>query len=129
MSDQTQSRPVILLLEDEAELSKVICATLESEFEIATAATAEEALVLLGHRQFAALVCDHNLPGTMQGLDFLKLGLKLQPAARRILLTGFIDPETLANVETEARLSACLVKPLHIARLRKALLESLGRAT
>lgn len=129
MTDQAQSRPVILLLEDEAELSKVICATLEGEFEIATAANAEEALVLLGHRQFAALVCDHNLPGTMQGLDFLKLALKLQPTARRILLTGFIDPETLANVETEARLSACLLKPLHIARLRKALLESLGRAT
>ena len=129
MTEQTQSRPVILLLEDEPELSKVICTTLEREFDISTVANAEEAMVLLSRRRFDALVCDHRLPGPMQGLDFLITSIKLQPQARRILLTGCIDPESLPNVETEAQLSACLVKPLHIARLRKVLLESLGRAT
>ncbi|MBI3884588.1 MAG: response regulator [Opitutae bacterium] len=117
---------MILLLEDEAELSRVICTTLEQEFEILAVTTAEQARELLQSHRFAALVCDHNLPGPMQGLDFLIEAIKVQPEARRILLTGFINPEVLANVETVARLSACLVKPLHIARLRQALRDALG---
>ena len=127
MSDATKSKPVIMLLEDEADLSKVICTTLEQEFEIVTVATAEAARETLATRRFDALVCDHNLPGKMQGLDFLIEALKVQPDARRILLTGFINPDMMANLETVAKLSACLAKPLHIARLRQALRDAIGQ--
>lgn len=126
MTEITKARPAILLLEDEVELTKVICTTLEGEFEITTATTAEAAYELLATRRFAAVVSDHNLPGPMQGLDFLIKALEIQPDAHRILLTGFINPEMLASCETVAKLSACLAKPLHIARLRQALRDAIG---
>lgn len=126
MADAAITRPVILLLEDEAELSKVICATLEGEFEVFSASTAETASKLLAERKFAALVCDHNLPGRMQGLDFLILAISVQPDAKRILLTGLMTQAMLADCEVKAKLSACFAKPLHIAQLRQALRDAIS---
>ena len=126
MTDAFQRRPAMLLLEDEAELAAVTCATLGEEFAIETAATADEARQLLATHQFDVLVCDHMLPGRTQGLDFLIEALRLQPKARRVLLTGYMNPELISRSVSVARLSACLIKPLSSESLRRTLHEILA---
>ncbi|HET7536788.1 MAG TPA: response regulator [Candidatus Didemnitutus sp.] len=124
MADTPTRRPVILLLEDEVELSGTISENLSKDFEVETATSAEDAMLLLASREYDALVCDHMLPGPMQGLDFLMEAVKRQPAARRLLITGYMNPELLSRSVIAAGLSDCLMKPVSVERLRQALWEA-----
>ncbi len=61
------------------------------------------------------------LPGKRQGLDFLAEAMRQQPEARRILVTGYLNPELLTRGTALVQLSACLVKPVDIELLRQTL--------
>jgi two-component system response regulator HupR/HoxA len=126
MSGEPVRRPVVLLLEDEPQLTRTMCLNLEQEFEIETAANADEALLLLGTRKFDALLCDHMLPGSMQGLEFLLEAMKRQPLAKRILMTGYMNPDLISRGVPLAELSALLLKPASVQEVRRALHEALG---
>ncbi len=121
MSEETKPLPTILLLEDEAQLTATYRANLESEFDIESAGNVEEALMLLGTRNFDILLSDQMLPGKKQGLDFLIEAMRRQPTARRVLLTGYLNPELLARGTAMARLSACLLKPIGMDKLKETL--------
>jgi len=126
MSEAATRRPVVLLLDDEGQLTVVMTRMLEAQFEIEVAASVEEARLLLGTRQFDALVCDHMMPGPVQGLDFLVEAMTVQPNAKRILMTGYMNPELLARGVTLAQLSGVLLKPCSLQHIRKALHDALG---
>lgn len=122
MVDDAQSgRPWLLLVEDEAPLADATMANLAGDFQIDVAGTVEEAQALLGTRQYAVIVSDHLLPGKEQGLNFLMSALERQPSAKRVLLTGYLNPELLGRSVQLAQLSACLIKPVPIATLRQEL--------
>lgn len=126
MDGEAKPRPVVLLLDDELQLTAVFARMLEGEFEVEIAASVEEARLLLGSRQFDALICDHMMPGEKQGLDFLVEAMRMQPAAKRILMTGYMNPELLARGVSLAQLSAVLLKPATLQQVRKALHDALG---
>ena len=119
-------RPWLLLVEDEAPLAEATQANLANDFQIDVAATAAEALRLLGTKQYAAIVSDHMLPGKEQGLNFLMQALERQPMAKRILMTGYLNPELLGRSVSVAQLSACLIKPVPMATLRQELHRALA---
>lgn len=126
MSADAKHRPVVLLLDDEAQLTAVMGRMLEGEFDIETAANVDEAMLLLGTRPFDAIVADHMMPGARQGLDFLVEAMRLQPNAKRILMTGYMNPELLTRAVTLGQLSALLLKPATSQQMRKALHDALG---
>ena len=127
MSSVTPSKPSLLLVEDESLLAFTLSASLEDMFEIEVAGNVAEARALLSTRKFNLILSDHMLPGKQQGLDFLIEAMRQQPEAKRILMTGYLNPELLSRSSVLAQLSACLVKPVEISRLRKELDEALGR--
>ena len=112
------SRPLLLLVEDEAALAAAIVANFEGEYEIEVAGTADEARLLLGSRRYAVILSDHMLPGQAQGLDFLIEAMERQPSAKRILMTGYLNPDLIGRSVSLAQLSACLLKPVDIGQLR-----------
>jgi DNA-binding NtrC family response regulator len=115
------SRPCVLLVEDEVPLAEAVRDNLAADYEIELANSVEEALLLLGTRSYAAILSDHLLPGKEQGLDFLVEALRRQPAAKRILMTGYLNPDLLGRSVQLAQLSACLIKPVPMATLRQEL--------
>lgn len=127
MAESVQARPAVLLVEDEAQLVSLLRDQLDADYEIEVAGTVDEALLLLGTRRFAAIVSDHLLPGKEQGLDFLVEALRRQPEAKRILVTGYMNPELLARAVPLAELSACLMKPVGGAQLRQVLADVIAR--
>lgn len=129
MNSAAQRRPVVLLLDDEAQLTSVMARMLEDEFEVETAASVEEATLLLGAREFDAIIADHMMPGPKQGLDFLVDTIGVRPATKRILMTGYMNPELLTRAVTLGRLSALLLKPATAQQIRKALHDALGLST
>ena len=127
MKTEAISRPLLLLLEDEAGLVATLCENLAEQFEVVVAGTVAEARTLFARRKFDIILSDHMLPGKQQGLGFLMEALEKQPAVKRILMTGYLNPELLARSSALAQLSACLIKPVEMSRLRKELDEALGR--
>jgi DNA-binding NtrC family response regulator len=122
MADAVKSaRPCVLLVEDDAALAEATRANLAADYEVEMAGSVEEALLLLGTRRYAAILSDHMLPGKRQGLDFLVEALRRQPDAKRILLTGYLNPDLIGRSVALAQLSACLIKPVPMATLRQEL--------
>lgn len=102
MSSETRPRPSVLMLEDDTPLADMILMTLGDEFDIERAENAEEARLLLAARPFDVLLCDHMVPGKQQGLEFLVHAYEHQPKPRRILMTGYINPDMISRSITVA---------------------------
>lgn len=126
MSAPSAARPSVLLLDDETQLTSVMTRILENEFEIEAAANFDEAMLLLTTRRYDAIIADHMMPGEKQGLDFLVEAIRLQPKAKRILMTGYMNPELLQRAVPIGQLSALLLKPATAQQIRKALHDALG---
>ena len=126
MSAPSAARPAVLLLDDETQLTSVMTRILENEFEIEAAANFDEAMLLLTTRRYDAIIADHMMPGEKQGLDFLVEAIRLQPKAKRILMTGYMNPELLQRAVPIGQLSALLLKPATAQQIRKALHDALG---
>ena len=119
------TKPSVLLIDDEPNILELMRTGLERDFEIETAASAEEAALLTGTRLYDVIVCDQIMPG-QNGLEFLMQSAERQPGSRRILLTGYINPELLARAVPLAGLSACLLKPQHPKDLKLAIEKALA---
>jgi DNA-binding NarL/FixJ family response regulator len=115
----------VLLADDELPLLDTMRQSLEPEFDVEVAASAEEATLLAATRPFDAIVCDQLLPGE-QGLEFLMRLAAQHPGARRILLTGYINPDLISRSIALAGLSACLLKPVASVELIKAIRAALA---
>jgi DNA-binding NtrC family response regulator len=123
-------RPAVLLVDDERQLLDALGEGLKSEFALETAGSAEEADLLMASSSYDVLVCDHMLPGEA-GLEFLIRMSERYPGTRRILLTGYMNPELISRSVALARLSACLLKPVQAEALAAAVRTALetGRAS
>ncbi|MEO6875715.1 MAG: response regulator [Opitutaceae bacterium] len=119
------TKPTVLLIDDEPAILELMKAGLEGEFEIETAGSAEDATLLTGTRKYDMIVCDQILPG-QNGLEFLMQLAELQPASRRIMMTGYINPELLSRAVSLAGLSACILKPALPADVKKEIYKALA---
>ncbi|HUJ43231.1 MAG TPA: response regulator [Opitutaceae bacterium] len=116
----------VLLVDDEPALLDALQQGMAGEFDVETAKSAAEAETRIGTRTYAVLICDHMLPGEA-GLDFLVRMREQHPEMRRILLTGYINPELISRSVAVAELSACLLKPVHAAELAAAVRAALAK--
>ncbi|MCX6955959.1 MAG: response regulator [Verrucomicrobia bacterium] len=123
-SGHTPSRPVVLIVDDEAQLREVLQLGLGAEFEVETARSADEAELMMATREFDVVVCDHLMPGE-EGLVFLSRAKKQFPRTQRILLTGYMNPELLSRSIAVAGLAACLMKPVSTPDLILAIRQAL----
>ena len=119
------ARRPVLLVDDEPAFLDAMAQGMAGEFEVVTAASAAEAVSRMAMRKYAVVICDHILPGEA-GLDFLIRMRERHPETRRILLTGYINPELLSRSIAVAGLSACLLKPVRASELAKTVREALG---
>ena len=116
MAPPVPSKPVVLLVDDEADIREVMALNLREHFEVETAASPSEAEMMLSTRSFDVIVCDHLMPEE-EGLRFLVRARRQFPGVQRILLTGYFNPELLSRSTTAAGLVACLTKPVNTAEL------------
>jgi CheY-like chemotaxis protein len=97
---------------------------LPSEFEILTAVSGEEGLVVLhDHGPFALVVCDMQMTG-MDGVEFLRRVRQLAPNTVRLLLSGRIDLKGAVDAINDGCVFRLLLKPCE----RNALTEAIRAA-
>ncbi|HEY1764847.1 MAG TPA: response regulator [Opitutaceae bacterium] len=117
---EPDSKPVVLLVDDEPLPLSLIARALQATCDVYTAASAEEAALHVAAQPFDVIVCDHMMTGE-QGISFLMRMMEKHPGTRRILMTGYTSPEFIARSTALAGLSACLVKPMKASEVAQVI--------
>lgn len=124
---KSNSRPVVLLVDDEPEICRVLELGLQDHFEVESARSAEEAELMMATRHYDVIVCDHLMPEE-EGIPFLTRAMSLFPDVRRVLMTGYTNPELLARCTGLAGLSGCILKPIRSPEMLVMINQALGRS-
>lgn len=96
----------------------------ELGYRVEISANAEEALKLYSGTRFDVVITDYKMP-RMNGAELIERLRKLDPDARVILLSGFVEPlgltEQTTGADTVVEKSAR--EPVHLVRAVKRLLN------
>ncbi len=113
------AKPALLCVDDDPEVLRAVERDLRrkygSEYRIVRADSGQTALDTLGQlklrgEEAALLLADQRMPG-MQGTEFLTLGAKVYPRAKRVLLTAYADTSAAIEAINSARTDYYLLKP------------------
>jgi len=119
--------PVTLVVVDDEEAirSSVRKYLVREGYEVATAATGDEALGLLQRRKVSGMLLDVNLPG-LSGIDLVPRVLELEPNLALIMLTAVNDATSAALCMQRGALDY-LIKPIDLPVLGRAIQNALRR--
>ncbi len=113
------ARPVILAIDDDSDVLRAIERDLRERYNqtyrVLRADSGATALDLLRRLQqrndpVALLVVDYRMPH-MNGIETLSEAMKLNPDAKRVLLTAYADTEAAIKAINEIQLNHYLLKP------------------
>lgn len=122
----TSSHRRVLLVEDESRLREMLVRALsDMEFQVQSAATAEDGLQILQDNEIDILLTDLNLPG-MGGLELCQLIRNQWPDRQVIILTGYGDLQT-AKQAIRLDVVDFLTKPCSLSDLEASLDRALRR--
>ncbi|MGR9051363.1 MAG: response regulator [Gammaproteobacteria bacterium] len=99
----------ILLVDDEVNVLKALVRLLK-QFNVTTASSGEEALLIAKDVHFDLVIADYRMPG-MDGVTFLTKLKHMQPDSIRMILTGYADLEGLQHAINDAEVFRFLSKP------------------
>src|SRR5574343_742946 len=100
----------VLVVDDEVRSQEALRRTLDEEFEVFTASSAEEAQKILEQEPVQILLCDQRMPGE-SGVSFLKLVREQWPDVVRIIISGYTDSEDIIAGINDAGIYQYLLKP------------------
>lgn len=112
-------KPRILVVEDDALVSEVICSALGDTYSSTVVETAGEALMLLRSAEFRLMLLDCTLPG---GVDPDLIPQADQSGTAVILMSG--DPGRMAKLTDQPR--QFVLKPFSLAGLLGAVEKAIG---
>ena len=113
------AKPIILAIDDDPTVLSAVERDLRhkfgEQFRVVKAASGQAALealreLKLRNEQVAVFVVDQRMPG-MTGTEFLAQAIKLEPDARRVLLTAYADIDAAIRAINDLRLDHYLMKP------------------
>jgi two-component system response regulator HupR/HoxA len=104
--------PTLLVIDDEVRSQEAIRRTLDEEFSVLTASSAEEGRAIMERERVNVVLCDHRMPG-VTGIDFLKEVRERWPDAVRMIISGYTDVEDIIAGINEAGIYQYILKPWH----------------
>jgi two-component system, probable response regulator PhcQ len=115
----------LLLVDDEPNLTSALVRSLDrTQFEIFTADSAQQGLLILAGNDIDVVVSDERMPG-MTGSQFLAEVRKKWPNTIRMILSGQADLEAAVRAINEGEVYRFLLKPCHPKELQMTILQGL----
>ena len=119
----------VLLIDDDANVLMALTRTLRKRFDIATAASGQQAIEMVvaaldGPGRFAVAVCDMHMPG-MDGMTTLERLRALDPALVGVMLTGDGDRNTAIDALNGGNIFRFYSKPFDCNLLSDGIAASL----
>jgi two-component system, NtrC family, response regulator HupR/HoxA len=102
--------PTVLVVDDEVRSQDAMRRTLDEDFTVFTASSADEARGLLERQPVSVILCDQRMPG-MTGVSFLKEVRERWPDIVRIVISGYTDGEDIIAGINEAGIYQYILKP------------------
>jgi signal transduction histidine kinase len=114
----------ILFVEDDPESTELFVSCFDTEYDILTASSAEEALeVLERERDIAMVLSDQAMPG-MSGVELLSRIYARDPDTIRIIITGYIDISDTIDAVNKGHIYQFILKPWDIVQMRMILSQA-----
>jgi len=107
----------ILIVDDEPAIRESLELTLGASYRIFTAESGEQGLAILEREDIACIIADQVMP-EMSGVEFLEQVSERNPAAIRMMLTGYADMPSLVRAINESRIYRYIPKPWEPDELR-----------
>ncbi|MEO8600385.1 MAG: sigma-54 dependent transcriptional regulator, partial [bacterium] len=104
------SLSTVLVVDDETGSQDAIRRTLDEDFNVLTASSADEARILMERHEPAVILCDQRMPGT-SGVQFLKEVRERWPDVVRIVISGYTDSEDIIAGINDAGIYQYVLKP------------------
>lgn len=117
--------PATVLVVDDEKIIRELCAQALREYRIVQAGTCEEAVRLYEREHVDLVLSDIIMPGG-SGIDLLRQIKEIDPNATVIMMTGFVNQETLLNALKEDA-DDFINKPLNLLQLKTSIEKALGR--
>lgn len=112
MTDQNETSPRILILDDEemvlTSLSSFL--ELETDYDVITFTEGTNALAYIKENLVSLVISDYLMPD-MDGITFLGKVKKIDPHTTRIILTGYADKENAIKAINDVGLFQYIEKP------------------
>lgn len=106
-----QTRPRILIVDDEEAILETMAFTFEDDYEVLTSSSASDALERLEREgPVAVVISDQRMP-EMTGVEFLSKVFERYPTTVRIILTGFADMDAILRAINDGHVYAYITKP------------------
>ncbi|TPV60681.1 sigma-54-dependent Fis family transcriptional regulator [Aestuariibacter sp. GS-14] len=105
-------RPVVLCVDDEVRSLETLERTLDEEFDVLTANSAQAALTLLEDNTVQVILCDQRMPDRT-GVELLSEVRERWPKVARLILSGYTDSEDIIKGLNEAGILQYITKPWH----------------
>ncbi|MGC2165140.1 MAG: sigma-54 dependent transcriptional regulator [Gallionella sp.] len=104
--------PTLLVIDDEVRSQESIRRTLDEEFNVLTASSAEEGRAVMERERVNVLLCDHRMPG-VTGIEFLRQVRVTWPDTVRMIISGYTDVEDIIAGINDAGIYQYILKPWH----------------
>ncbi len=116
----------VLCVDDNPQVLRLLQLQL-GDYDVAAADSADNALALLAaEAPFDVIITDLRMPG-VSGPAFLKQAREQYPTTERIILTGSLDPDTMASVPGKDGGEQVILKPWTKAALVDAVSSAILR--
>ena len=111
-------RGKVLVVDDERDNLDLLKRVLRKDYDVFLAESGEEALRLMEDHDFFLILTDQRMP-KMLGTEFLEESIKRDPAAIRILITGYSDIESVIDAINKGAVHRYIKKPWNRDELRR----------
>ncbi|MBW2708948.1 MAG: response regulator [Deltaproteobacteria bacterium] len=127
MSERKNVVDRIAFVDDEALVLRTLSRIFESEpYEIFTFDTPSKAIMAMEQHPFCVVVSDQMMP-EMDGTIFLGKVRERWPDTVRILMTGYVDPDTVIKAINQGSVFRFVSKPWKIRELRRIVKDAVDQ--
>lgn len=125
MKSQANSKPKILVVDDELDNLDLLYRTFYREYKVLKATSGPDALELLAKEEdISIIISDQRMP-MMSGTEFLSLTATQYPDIIRIMLTGYTDVEDLVEAINAGKVFKYVTKPWEAEDLKTVVRQAL----
>ncbi|MEH2237559.1 response regulator [Nostoc sp.] len=125
MKSQANSKPKILVVDDEPDNLDLLYRTFYRDYKVLRATSGPAALDLLAQEgEVAVIISDQRMP-MMSGTEFLSQTATKYPDIIRIILTGYTDVEDLVEAINAGKVFKYVTKPWEAEELKAVVRQAL----
>ncbi len=125
MKSQVNSKPKILVVDDEPDNLDLLYRTFYRDYKVLRATSGPAGLELLAREaEISVIISDQRMP-IMSGTEFLSLTATQYPDIIRIILTGYTDVEDLVEAINAGKVFKYVTKPWEAEELKAVVRQAL----